>query len=133
VSDDDRLTFRDAVRAAGALSPFRAGLLFAREIAYPDLRPSDYLARLQDAARAARAHLAPFTTIETRKLALAEFLFHSLGLRGNRADYYDPRNSHLNKVLERRQWRPAPRHPPAGRIPRARPGRRRLRRHPAEP
>jgi len=103
VNDIDLATFHSEVRAAGEdLSPARAGLLFAREIAYPDLRPSDYLAQLDDVAMAARVALAPHATAETRGFALAEFLFQSLGLRGNRADYYDPRNSYLNEVLGRR-------------------------------
>ncbi len=103
MNEIDRATFHSEVRAAGEdLSPARAGLLFAREIAFPDLRPSDYLAQLEDVALAARVVLAPHATAETRGLALAEFLFQSLGLRGNRADYYDPRNSYLNEVLVRR-------------------------------
>ena len=103
MNDIDLATFHSEVRAAGDdLSPARAGLLFAREIAYPDLRPSDYLAQLDDVALAARVALAPHATAETRGLALAEFLFQSFGLRGNRADYYDPRNSYLNEVLGRR-------------------------------
>lgn len=103
MNDIDRATFRSEVRAAGeGLSPARAGLLFAREIAYPGLRPSDYLAQLEDVALAARVALAPHATAETRSLALAEFLFESIGLRGNTADYYDPRNSYLNEVLDRR-------------------------------
>lgn len=103
MNDIDLATFHSEVRAAGDdLSPARAGLLFAREIAYPSLRPSDYVAQLEDIATAARAALAPHATPETRGLALAEFLFQSVGLRGNTADYYDPRNSYLNEVLDRR-------------------------------
>src|SRR6266436_6216329 len=30
------------------------------------------------------------------------YLFRTLGFRGNRQDYYDPDNSHLNRVLDRR-------------------------------
>jgi regulator of sirC expression with transglutaminase-like and TPR domain len=33
---------------------------------------------------------------------LNAFLFHELGFDGNRSDYYDPRNSFLNEVLDRR-------------------------------
>ena len=33
---------------------------------------------------------------------LSEYLFDHLGFRGNEQDYYDPRNSYLNQVLERR-------------------------------
>ena len=34
--------------------------------------------------------------------ALSEYLFDEVGFRGNRDDYYDPRNSFLNDVLSRR-------------------------------
>ena len=33
---------------------------------------------------------------------LSEYLFDELGFRGNYEDYYDPRNSFLNDVIERR-------------------------------
>ena len=103
MNDIDRTTFRAEVRAAGTdLSPARAGLLFAREIAYPDLRLSDYLAQLDDLATAARPYLAPHADAEARGVALAEFLFQSFGLRGNTTHYSDPRNAYVNEVLDRR-------------------------------
>lgn len=33
---------------------------------------------------------------------LCRYLFHDMGFRGNQRDYYDPRNSYFNLVLERR-------------------------------
>src|SRR5881394_1293730 len=33
---------------------------------------------------------------------LCRYLFHDMGFRGNRRDYYDARNSYLNEVLDRR-------------------------------
>src|SRR5207249_10770660 len=33
---------------------------------------------------------------------LNRLLFHEMGFRGNREEYYDPRNSFLNDVLDRR-------------------------------
>jgi regulator of sirC expression with transglutaminase-like and TPR domain len=99
----DTATFAEEVAQAGdQLSPLRAGLLFARECAYPDLRPSDYVAQVEDLAVAANAVLAGYRSAQTRGLALAEFLFQSYGLRGNADDYADPRNSYLNQVIERR-------------------------------
>ena len=99
----DETTFAAEVAAAGDdLSPLRAGLLLARECAYPDLRPSDYVIQIEDLALAAKAALAGHGTPAMRGLALAEFLFQTYGLRGNAADYADPRNSYLNQVIERR-------------------------------
>lgn len=39
---------------------------------------------------------------EARIQGLCRFLFHEMGFRGNVRDYYDPGNSYLNVVLERR-------------------------------
>jgi regulator of sirC expression with transglutaminase-like and TPR domain len=33
---------------------------------------------------------------------LCRYLFHEMGFRGNQKDYYDPRNSYFNQVLDRR-------------------------------
>ena len=51
-------------------------------------------ARLRDAAPGRRAD------------RLAAFLFDELGFSGNADDYYDPQNSYLHRVLERRQGLP---------------------------
>ena len=101
--DRNRTTFKTEVQAAGQkLSPARAGLLFARELAYPDLRPSDYLIQLDDLAAAAHPFMETHRTARNRWLALAEFLFQRLNFSGNQLDYYNPLNSYLNEVLDRR-------------------------------
>jgi regulator of sirC expression with transglutaminase-like and TPR domain len=103
VTEIDATSFAAEVSAAGdALSPVRAGLLFARECAYPDLRPSDYVMQVEDLAEAARTALAVHRTAHARGTALAHFLCQAQGFRGNAADYGDPRNSYLNQVLDRR-------------------------------
>jgi len=81
-------------------------LLIAKE-EYPEIDPSRYLAMLDDlAARArnavGRAGSNPFAIID----ALNRFLFDELGFRGNTEDYFDPRNSYLNEVLDRRRGIP---------------------------
>jgi regulator of sirC expression with transglutaminase-like and TPR domain len=102
----DQASFADEVRVEGGprfgLSPFRAGLLFAREIAYPDLRPSDCVVQMEDLAADARRVLRAGAGPGVNGLALAEYLFDTAGFRGNEADYADPRNSYLNEVLNRR-------------------------------
>jgi regulator of sirC expression with transglutaminase-like and TPR domain len=62
-----------------------------------------YLKRIDDlASRAddARARLGDVPWAGPRAIAAA--LFHDLGFRGNTADYYDPDNSFLHRVLDRR-------------------------------
>lgn len=103
----DDTTFEAEIEAAGdQLSPVRANLLFAREVAYPDLRPSDSLIYLDEIALDARLALAARAGVEARGLALADFLFNTLGYQGNRDEYNDPRNSYLNEVLTRRTGLP---------------------------
>ncbi len=74
-------------------------LLLARD-EYPGLDVEAYLAELDGMAHEARPHLRG--RLEKRVAGLCRYLFHDLGFRGNRQDYYDPRNSYLNDVLDRR-------------------------------
>ena len=84
----------------------RANLLFARAIAYPDLRPSAYLAQLDDWAKTVQRRFNRADTALTRVGHLCDFLFGDLNLRGNREDYQDPRNSYLNEVMDRKTGLP---------------------------
>ena len=51
---------------------------------------------------AARARVPEEAKLLDRVAALNGFLFDELGFEGNHADFYDPRNSFLDRVLERR-------------------------------
>jgi regulator of sirC expression with transglutaminase-like and TPR domain len=82
-----------------------AALLIASE-EYPDLDVEAYLARLDAMGatlkRRLRADISPADTI----VALNRFLFDEHGFTGNDADYYDPRHSFLNEVLDRKRGIP---------------------------
>jgi regulator of sirC expression with transglutaminase-like and TPR domain len=79
----------------------QAALLIACE-EYPDLDVERYLRRVDDLARVVTARLdddrGPLSAVR----ALNGLLFDEEGFRGNLEDYYDPRNSFLNDVLDRR-------------------------------
>ena len=91
-----------ALVAAGERTDLaRAALTIAR-IAYPDLDPAPSLRRLDDLAAAVRPRLFPQASPEAAAVELADYLFRECGFRGNQEEYYDPRNSYLNDVLERR-------------------------------
>jgi regulator of sirC expression with transglutaminase-like and TPR domain len=79
----------------------RACLLIAED-AYPGLDVDGYVGEIDRFAKRLRARLATDAVIEDRVIALNEFLFDDLGFSGNTDDYYDPRNSYLNEVLDRR-------------------------------
>jgi regulator of sirC expression with transglutaminase-like and TPR domain len=67
---------------------------------YPDLDVEAYLAELEAMAREA-SHYAR-GDFPARVAGLSRYLFHEMGFHGNRREYYDPRNSYLNDVLDRR-------------------------------
>ncbi len=69
---------------------------------YPGLDVPAYLARLDDLAQAAAPTLPKGADLSFRVAHLNRFLFVECGFRGNRNAYYDPRNSYLNEVIERR-------------------------------
>ena len=79
----------------------RAALAVARE-EYPELDEGYYLRRLDEIATGVHAGLPSGASIERKVGRLNAYLFHELGFTGNRSDYYDPRNSFLNEVLDRR-------------------------------
>ena len=72
------------------------------EDAYPGLDVDGYVGEIERFAKRLRARLAPDAVAEDRVIALNEFLFDDLGFSGNVDNYYDPRNSYLNEVLDRR-------------------------------
>jgi regulator of sirC expression with transglutaminase-like and TPR domain len=78
-----------------------ASLLLAQD-AYPDINVQGYLGRLDDIATAIKKRLASDAFAEQKVLALNYYLFNELRYSGNVDDYYDPRNSYLNEVMERR-------------------------------
>jgi regulator of sirC expression with transglutaminase-like and TPR domain len=78
-----------------------ASLLLAED-AYPGIDVDGYLRRLDEIAGAIRRRLASDAFAEQKVLALNYYLFNELRYSGNIDDYYDPRNSYLNEVMERR-------------------------------
>jgi regulator of sirC expression with transglutaminase-like and TPR domain len=69
---------------------------------YPELDVATYLARLDSLGQEARARLAPEAGTPAAAERLCRFLVDEAGFHGNADDYYDPRNSFLNDVLDRR-------------------------------
>jgi regulator of sirC expression with transglutaminase-like and TPR domain len=84
-----------------AIDLARASLLIAR-VEYPDLTVDDYIAKLDDMAAAVKQRLNPDDSLARALETLNHYLFVELGFQGNLDDYFDPRNSYLNEVLDRR-------------------------------
>jgi regulator of sirC expression with transglutaminase-like and TPR domain len=88
---------------AAPLDLAELALLLARD-EYPSLDVEGYLAELTAMARELRRPSSG--GIEGDLAALSRYLFHELGFHGDQHDYYDPRNSYLHEVLDRRMGLP---------------------------
>ncbi len=71
---------------------------------YPRLDVEAYLAELAALAHEAKNYARG--NFSARVDGLCRYVFHELGFRGNKKDYYDPRNSYFNQVLDRRKGIP---------------------------
>ena len=79
----------------------RAALLIAAT-EYPTLNIERELYRISVLADGVAHRIEEDSTPLFALNTLSEYLFDELGFKGNHKDYYDPRNSFLNDVLERR-------------------------------
>jgi len=69
---------------------------------YPDLSPETYVRRLDAMASAVRERLGSDLTARPAIGEVNRQLYEIEGFRGNEREYYDPRNSYLNEVLDRK-------------------------------
>lgn len=97
-----RSRFERAVEVPDAEVDLAAAALLIAAEEYPQLPVGAYLHRLDILAEKARDRLAGETAPTVVLQALLRVLFEEEGLRGNAEAYYDPRNSFLNDVLDRR-------------------------------
>ena len=98
------MTFSEALQLladnpAATLDLEEVALLFAND-EYPDLDQSFYRRQIAGLAREVMPALKG--DLENRIAVLADFLFDQKNFQGNSAEYYNPRNSYLNDVLDRR-------------------------------
>jgi regulator of sirC expression with transglutaminase-like and TPR domain len=77
----------------------RASLVIART-EYPGLDIERYASRVEELARRV-CNVTPDLHPQRTLTTLNNVLFEEVKLRGNREDYYDPRNSFLNDVFDR--------------------------------
>ncbi len=100
-----RLYFCQLLRQDAPFSLAEAALYIALE-EYPELEVQSYLQRLDTMAAEVSQQL-PSEPYPLKILqAINHYLFETLGFQGNGQDYYDPRNSFLNEVLDRRMGIP---------------------------
>jgi regulator of sirC expression with transglutaminase-like and TPR domain len=97
----DSPEFRRLVAGESPVDLARIALEIARD-AYPDLDIEPYLARIEGLAERVRLRCRPRAKVRGILGQINWVLYVEEEMRGNREDYYDPRNSYLNEVLDRR-------------------------------
>jgi len=100
LSTDERFQ-RLAALPDEAIDLVEGALLIAKS-ACADLDIEHYGERVESLAQQLRSRIAEDDSTAVRIGLLNEFLFEEQGFRPNAEDYYDPRNSYLNEVLDRR-------------------------------
>lgn len=88
-----------------ALPLLGVALLIARD-EYPDLEPRRYALQVQGHASHIRGAIDRESHPALKMRAINQYLFEEVGYAGDHDEYYDPRNSYLNQVFERRLGNP---------------------------
>lgn len=100
-AEQARESFTQAVQGSDLEIELFAACLYIAAEEYPDLDVTRHFARLDSMAGMVEIRL-PGSPSDYDKLdTLREVLFEIEGLRGNSGNYYDPRNSYVNQVLDR--------------------------------
>ena len=82
------------------------GALLLAQTQYPDINLLAYQALFDSYAADLREQLDLESSAENIIATINDFLFVQLGYRGNEKNYYDPDNSYLNRVVDRRTGNP---------------------------
>jgi regulator of sirC expression with transglutaminase-like and TPR domain len=96
----------ETARAPEGEAPLLDTALAIAMLEYPNLDRQAYRRRLDAWAQTLRRRLPADPGIEERLRALNQFLFTEQGFAGNLENYYDPRNSFINDVIDRRRGIP---------------------------
>lgn len=103
--EDTVSLFVDLVSRADEDIHLSAAALAIARIAYPDLDIDRWLAEVDNLREDARRAVAD-RPHEDEVAVVLDVVFEAHGFSGDRQNYYDPRNSFLNDVLERRRGIP---------------------------
>lgn len=103
---DWRTRFERVVAEGNESLDIAEGALIIAADEYPELDVEKYLTALGTMAEHVRNHLPGNGDPRKTVGVLNRYLFDELGFSGNRENYYDPRNSYLNDVLERKMGLP---------------------------
>ncbi len=78
------------------------GVFLLARVSYPNIDAQIYQRRLDEMAEKVRSNLKPAGKLRANLGVLNDYLFKREGFRGNWDDYFDPQNSFLNRVMDRK-------------------------------
>jgi regulator of sirC expression with transglutaminase-like and TPR domain len=104
MADDRFLAF--CLRHHGEEFDLEHGVWLLAQTQYPDANLEAYQALLDDYAGELRERINPAAKLKPLLTTINHFLFEELGFQGDERNYYDPDNSYLNCVMDRRQGNP---------------------------
>jgi regulator of sirC expression with transglutaminase-like and TPR domain len=94
--------FQECCAVDGDNIDLEVGAFLIAKSAYPTLDVVYYRQIIEDLAREVRPRLTPTGSPQQVIQVFNHYLFEEKAFRGNRTDYYDPENSFLNRVIDRR-------------------------------
>ena len=78
------------------------GAMLIAQQEYPKLKPGKYLTDVREMTRELGERMNGASTREEKLDRYNRFFFEEMGFKGNREEYYDPRNSYVPDVMERK-------------------------------
>ncbi len=82
------------------------GVWLLAKTGFPEINIAAYIAVLDEYAEKLKDRIDFGACSEQMLATINYFLYHDLGYNGNIANYYDPENSYLNRVVDRRTGNP---------------------------
>lgn len=95
-----------AINSSDDIDLVRASLNISQYIEYPDLKVEDYLEKLDNMTEGIRATLTTDPDSFQIIQKINSYLYDVEGFTGNRDDYYEPKNSFLNDVIDTKKGIP---------------------------
>ncbi|HVK59197.1 MAG TPA: transglutaminase-like domain-containing protein [Candidatus Kapabacteria bacterium] len=82
------------------------GALLLAQTQYPEINTLAYQALFDSYAADLREQIDPGAPADQVIAAINQYLFEELGYHGNEEDYYNPENSYINRVVDKRAGNP---------------------------
>jgi len=98
--------FLDFCRSRGEEFDIEEAVWLLARTTYPDINVEAYQAMLDGYAAVLRERIDPSAAGRDTLNVINKYLFEELGFNGNEVAYYDPQNSYLNRVMDRRTGNP---------------------------